>query len=647
MRDQLLIICTSFLLACGGSTASEDAALSDAALSDAALSDAALSDAALSDAASTDAVIIDAPTVLVISPPSAEVLVIDGASAPVSFTVMAGSIDVTAQATWSVDSDAIGAVAAGVFTATGTVAGPTMVRASWNGGTAEATVGVTLTTVIDPGGAAAGFIDGSIPEASVSIWYPSDGVVMPRNVAAPEVQWLGGSPGDTYRIILREQFAEATIYGTSAPPDRLVIPDAAWSLITNSGRGAQSDPVSLIFQRSGYAAIARTLHLAQGDLPGFVYSDAVPSTCGSSVEIQRQKVSSVTSETLPISAGSGCVSCHSVSRDGRTVAVTIDTASPFPLTTFDVPSSSFVGLVPGGTPVGGTFSSFNRAGDKLVYSTDGTGVDEKLRIIDSTTGTVLNDDAMGVGCGEPVWSPDGNRIAAVCAMASDGNWMFDSTAGNLAIATVSADGYSTQDVTTLVPQAGLAGRPSYPTFSPDSLYLAFSDTTAGSRSTANGTLYVVGADGTGLTPLTLAAPDNLAMYPTFATTRAGGYYWVAFATRRNYGNRLVGQNIPQIWITAIDEDPTSGGDPSHPAFYLRGQSTCQNQEGLHFANPECGDNADTCATGRDCCSGHCEVGVCVAASVCAADFNACTDASDCCEASSTCLDEYCTPPFAL
>ena len=46
-----------------------------------------------------------------------------------------------------------------------------------------------------------------------------------------------------------------------------------------------------------------------------------------------------------------------------------------------------------------------------------------------------------------------------------------------------------------------------------------------------------------------------------------------FTARRTYGNRSLGtkDEVKQLWMMAIDENPTPGIDPSHPAFWMPGQ----------------------------------------------------------------------------
>ena len=98
------------------------------------------------------------------------------------------------------------------------------------------------------------------------------------------------------------------------------------------------------------------------------------------------------------------------------------------------------------------------------------------------------------------------------------------------------------------------------------LYLASSEQPNGEvrLGQANGDLY----------PFAAGDRDRAWNYePTFAPRSSGGYTWVVFTSRRTYGNRLTGtkDEVKQLWMMAIDEHPTPGVDPSHPAFWMPGQ----------------------------------------------------------------------------
>ena len=221
--------------------------------------------------------------------------------------------------------------------------------------------------------------------------------------------------------------------------------------------------------------------------------------------------------------------------------------------------------------------------------------------------------------------------------------------GDLVIADVTNDGITVMNTMTLVPKGADPGRPAYPNFSPGNEWIVFGRPTQGSRSTANGDLWIVGVDGQNLKRLDTATGDNRSFNPTFAPLRAGGYFWVAFMTRRDYGNTLVGANRQQVWITAIADPPGDFTDPSEPPFYIRGQESCAKSENAYFAPDPCiEEKGKVCESGIDCCGGHCiypnpdsELKVCGDPGECSELGNACETDADCCDAIAKCVDGYC------
>ena len=59
-------------------------------------------------------------------------------------------------------------------------------------------------------------------------------------------------------------------------------------------------------------------------------------------------------------------------------------------------------------------------------------------------------------------------------------------------------------------------------------------------------------------------------------------------------------------MTAIDASPQAGKDPSHPAFWLPGQDTGNNNMRGEWALNPCKQTGNTCSSGYDCCTGFCQ-----------------------------------------
>jgi hypothetical protein len=137
--------------------------------------------------------------------------------------------------------------------------------------------------------------------------------------------------------------------------------------------------------------------------------------------------------------------------------------------------------------------------------------------------------------------------------------------------------------------------------------------------------------------------------PTVSPVAAGGYFWMFFTSKRNYGN-LYTADLPEqnaeakkIWVAAIDINGTPGTDPSHPAFFLPGQEIESGNIRAFAALEPCRDNGASCETGIDCCCGFCIAGACACKpeDKCAEIDERCESAGDCCDPKASCIGGFC------
>jgi hypothetical protein len=494
------------------------------------------------------------------------------------------------------------------------------------------------------------------PDPALQIVYPFAETVLPLRVLSPDIQWNGAGGNDVYRLRMSSTYIQYIEYFTGG--NHYIVPQVQWENIEFSGAGPVSDPLTVELSRmsgqTAYQPKTLLLRIAQGIVYGSIYYWELPDQCGATNgKILRIKPSSeVADEFFPY--GGQCWGCHTVSRDGGKLAAEFD-AGNGPLYTLNLQLDpvNFGDINPGAPAGNFIFSAFDNTGTRLLASDNNmfSPAAAPLTVIDAVNRTVLNPNAMGSGCGEPAWSPDGTKIAGICNLTG-GGWIFDASGGNLAIASIDANSQvSGQQI--LVQQGALPGRPAYPTFSPDGQFIAFGRPDQGSRSTGNGTLWLVASAGGQAAQLTTAQyNDSRNFNPVFAAKSAGGYMWMVFISRRDYGNQLVGASRQQLWIAAVD-DPPQANDPSHPPFYLRGQQMCGKSENAYYALDPCKEIGESCMSGIECCNGQClfdtetQTYICKDPpdpNECIHTGNACQVSEDCCDFPDvTCFQGFCQP----
>jgi hypothetical protein len=143
--------------------------------------------------------------------------------------------------------------------------------------------------------------------------------------------------------------------------------------------------------------------------------------------------------------------------------------------------------------------------------------------------------------------------------------------------------------------------------------------------------------------------------PTVNPIAVGGYMWVVFVSPRDYGNKMVSQADPtyenrkQLWVAAVNIDPKPGEDPSHPAFFLRGQDLQTINMSGYWALEACKGEGSGCAQGFECCTGFCQPDgngsyACVPppANQCSQIGEKCASDGDCCGSPQTkCIGGFC------
>lgn len=693
-----LVAASAAFAACGGGSSSGVTPPADASGGDA--GDDASLDTTVGDETGDDAGFIDhgAAVSLAITPMGAIIDVVNGASAPVGFHAIVTYADMATApvgATWSLDRPDLGTLdTSGLFTASGTLGGQTIVTAKYNGLTATVKVDVKLRVEQDGAGVALSTADKAkfdAPDttASGSMLYPYDKTVFPRGLLPPEVMWSGGAAGDVYRVHVKEKYVDASFYLKADPPSRFTMPAAIWNELTQSNGG--EDVQLEVARMSGgvaHAAMKETWTIAKGSLRGSIYYWAVntgqlmkiaPSAASPTVVFDSGPADVIGTPPAAGYAGSPakpwesvgtnkrCVACHTVSKDGSTIAAVFEktgsTASPWGTIDLTKPAPPVVQITPyasstiylGLTPDG----AYGVAND----------VNMTMHLANAKTGATIPSalDAFTDHVCDPAFSPDGKLLAFSSNVT--GSYPVEFTRADLDVIDFTQGSTSFGARKQIV--AGGAQAIAFPSFSPDSKWLLYqkgdySRAKYGTSSIGHNDLYIADVAKTvGEIPLAIASGagleaknQHLAYQPTVNPVSVGGYTWVVFFTPRDYGNRMQSsagaagnptyENRKQLWVAAIDNNPVPGKDPSHPAFWLPGQElTTANMSGYWALEP-CRGNGTSCDQGFECCTGFCrpdgsgKLTCSPPTASCSSVGEKCVADADCCEnPTAKCVGGFC------
>lgn len=444
---------------------------------------------------------------------------------------------------------------------------------------------------------------------SPTVLYPLEGAVMPASVKSPDAQWEGpNAAGDLYRVrITAGAFATVDTILAAGPGFNLdnQVSDADWRMLVKS---AGAGPITFDIAHWNQASSAtggtpRTVRMIAADVTGAIYYWNLGA--GAMERIDAAGRAPAIPNPPMMSNGSRCVACHTVSHDGRYLSGSlwggglqggvfdmsdprIKTSDPAPTLSPVVEGSSYTQL----------FSTFNQDATRLMIN-QGSG----LHVIDPRTGAAVPTAGTPLptaNASHPAWSPDGTMVAFINNITSGGGpagWAVDYDRGDLQVIPASAGD-------TFGPPANLVAAsqvpanfaaPSWPTFSPDSQWIAYGAGT-NSRGAAGdtpypGALFLISKAGGATVRLDTACGGALLCYlPNFSPYDVGGYYWLVFYSFRDYGNALAGTKGAvrrQMWITAIDKSKLALGnvDASSVPYWVPDQDVATNNMSAFWALP--------------------------------------------------------------
>ncbi len=653
-------------IACGGGggrTEGDDDGINDELGTDSATEDTVDSDET-ADTVSFD--MPDEPDIveLKIEPANPVIEVVDGViPAALDFTGVAvkeGGEEVSlgdGQGSWSFNRLDIAALDPGpaTLTATGLLGGLGTLTLDYEGQQVTTQVTVKLKFVVEPtpiDPIAKGNLDTAItPDPTLSLLYPYDQTVFPRGLLGPTIQWSGGNDTDIYNLHVESSTFELDYYGAVPNPSRWdfpVLPVDLWLKLTDSVEGQVSFQLKRWDGATGYASAVNYWTIAPANLAGTIYYWAVNQ--GDVLRINPG--ASAPEVFLQKPPGATCLACHSVSHDGTTI-VASQHGGYSPWATFNADGS----VVFASDSASG-FQAISPDGQWVIWGQSAEQTSLNLSQKNSITPVATLFEGSGWPV-HPTWSPDGTKVAY--GVRTDGNWL-DFNNSTLWVVDVDVNQPGFFNPKQIVVNDPNRPTVTFPSFSPDSQWIAFERATQARTRGAASEVWMVKADGSSPVRLDRAngvghipeAQTSLAYEPTFMPLASGGYQWIVFVSERQYGNILTNQDpatrTKQLWVVAVDLNAPAGVDPSHPAFWLPGQELNNNNMRGYAALGECKEIGETCEAGYDCCSGFCvedpeTPGVYTCddeVPMCSPNGSACESAGDCCDEEADCIAGFCT-----
>jgi hypothetical protein len=609
----------------------------------------------------------DAIVAIEIDPLDAIVTVIDGViPPPTAYTAVGVTADGEEKpvfGSWTYDKIDVATIASatGSFSATGFTGGiGTVTFAANNGLEASTSAAVKLQFTSEPMPVDPGVKDAcanaTMPDPSMALLYPYDQTVFPRGLTGPTIQWDGGGANDLYYIHAYSDFFDFKSYVNVAQPSRYAfpeLPEDIWLKLTASTVG----PVKLDIQRfdgvNCYQAKSQTWTIAPANLTGTVYYWAVNQG-----DVLRLPLGADAPETfIQKPGGVSCVACHSVSKDGQKIVASFNGGSS-PWGTFE--SATGASLYNSGVNSG--FEAISPNGSHVLH---GTWVDGAFNSTGQLTLSAADNAAplayLNPGGGapaHPAWSGDAAKIAFT--VRTDGNGL-DFNTSTLWITDVDLMSSSFANTKMIVPNSPPLTTTTFPSFAPDSQWIAFNRSTTARTRSATSEVWLTNLDGSSLIRLDKAnglgiiepGQDQCSYEPTFMPVSVGGYFWLIIGSERKYGNTLtstaIGSRPKQLWVTAIDANVQPGVDPSHPAFWLPGQQLNNTNMRGEWALSPCKQIGEGCSAGFDCCDGFCyppsdgEMPTCNdVPDSCSHLGDACELDSACCNGEGTCIGGFCS-----
>jgi hypothetical protein len=575
-------------------------------------------------------------------------------------TFPSGVRDVTSQVSWSLARPELGSIDGGHF-ASAAVGGKAEIRAQAGDkeALAELRVRLEITVRRDVDSAIVDAFERAMSEtdsSSAQLVYPVTDAVFPSNFADLRYQWRAPAEFDRFELRLDSTYTSLRYY--TRKRDWLDdIETSRYFAPSSAGETVQIRVTALESANPNVVSRSQTVHVQVRDEPlqGSIYYWS--STARG---IKRGDLSTATAYRVAPSGANttatSCIGCHVVSRDGTHLAAADETEKlalftlpdlntvtweapappagmpPPPPPAMPMPMPMPMPTAPGKAampklpmppmaampkPAYG-WGSFNPDSTQLAYAAKG-----KLHIFDTQRGMELPKVMLppDVSVTHPDWAPDGRSIAVTHAMGKQpkGNKLVRGS--NIAVMLVREDG-SLGPPEPVVWSMGPDDTLSFPAFSPDGRWIAYTRTTGDSKDNPDAELYVVAADRSGQ-PIRLGRANQRSDFDTTSEGAANTMpAWVpgtsaevgflAFSSTRDYANVTIDARRDQLWLTAIDfRALESAQDPSTPPVWLPMQDPFENNHRAFWttSNAECAPR-ELCNDRDDDCDGEVDESCC-------------------------------------
>ncbi|MEC7948267.1 MAG: hypothetical protein VX265_11940 [Myxococcota bacterium] len=485
------------------------------------------------------------------------------------------SQDVTLDAQWELTAGPGGRIASGTYTAPPRGAGPVTATVTWEGLSAECSIETFLEAVIDLTGDAAieTAVGASTPRLEADcapfVLYPLDGSLIPADFFSPEVQWLGDDGQDIFVVTFETTYItlRAITTATAWTPD-----GDAWWAVADPDSGTRIDMTVLGGTWDGTTGTltdglcgspwATALQTAWWGAQGAVFY-WTPQAEG----LWQVDVGAETAEPWMDRSTTGqCVGCHSVNLSNPGLLTVAVGSGGYGASTVADDADPLTTLAGGGRTQ--SFSALDPTGTRMVRTAYGSLYLDDL-ITDVNIGLVPTTGYAS----HPTWSPDGRWVAySSCAGASNADDWLVADCDLRMLEVLPGDTWGPD---TLLAAAPPGHNYYYPTFAPDSSWVAFTRNTSSADAYAEPTAELMLMPRTGGPPMVLATANGLPnvtnSWPRWGPI-VGDIGWLAYSSRRPYA--LQTSETAQIWVAGVNlAEAAAGRDGSFAPVWLPGQST--------------------------------------------------------------------------